>query len=221
MHTSDRKTVVPPHRDLHAHFRSKDSVRTNTSNQVTTVSKAARTKHARTRSASNQVTTVSKAARTKRARTGSASNQVATVSKAARTKRARTKRLQTCLRSKNGDSAPVRLQTRLNPKRQLFCTRATTRVPQPVKAVIPHQCDFKPASARKGSYSASQRRIDRTQPSRPVVPSANVRIARRPVTPRPNTRFSRRRCAARNLALFSQPSRAHARLVLASVQRRG
>jgi hypothetical protein len=54
-------------------------------------------------------------------------------------------------------SAPVRLQTHLNPKRQLFRTSATSNTPQPEKAVIPHQRNFKPASARKGSYSAPQR----------------------------------------------------------------
>jgi hypothetical protein len=39
----------------------------------------------------------------------------------------------------------------LNPNRQLFRTTATVRVPQPEKAVIPHQRDFKPASARTSS----------------------------------------------------------------------
>jgi hypothetical protein len=82
------------------------------------------------------------------------------------------------------------------------------------KTALPHPCDRTRATPRKAVDAASQRRIRRHQPSRPVVPSANLRIARRPATPRPNTRSSRRRCAALNLVRFSQPSRATTRLGL-------
>jgi hypothetical protein len=49
------------------------------------------------------------------------------------------------------DHAHRDLHTRLSSKRQSFRTSATSHTPQPEKAVIPHQCDFTHASARKGS----------------------------------------------------------------------
>jgi hypothetical protein len=212
------------HRDLHAHLRSKDGVRITATLNIPLIERQC-PHHCDFKPASTRKGSHSAAARLQTCLNPKRQSfRTTTTSNLPQPEKAVIPHhydFKPASARKGSHSAPVRLQARLSPKRQSFRASATSSAPQPEKAVIPRQCDFKHASARKGSHSALLCQTRRTELSLPVVPSTNVRTARRPATPRPNTRFSRRRCAAPHLVRFSQPSRAHARLALASMQRRG